>query len=204
MCWIRETRRRSKHAAWFCLALLVGGCQNDDRSVQTYEIQKQVAAPAVATAPTEASEFHWISPLGWQPGRASTMRIASFSVPVAGALGDCSLIALSGDGGGMAANVNRWRAQIGLGPQQPEEVAAAATEIRSEVGTLSYFRLENPENPEGAMLVAMVQVADQTLFAKLTAPLEHLNKAEPSFLDFCRSIDRTRPHETTPPQGNST
>ena len=44
------------------------------------------------------------------------MRLASFEVPYSTGSGDLSIMELSGSGGGLEANVNRWRGQIGLDP----------------------------------------------------------------------------------------
>src|SRR5688572_18937213 len=67
-----------------------------------------------------SSSLRWITPAGWSELPTSAMRVANFRV------GDderaeCYLTLLGGDGGGLAANVNRWRAQMGLGALSADE-----------------------------------------------------------------------------------
>lgn len=184
-CW-----KRAGLAAGLATGLLAAaGCNGEDRSVNTYAVPKSVAsAPEMGAAGAAGNGFVWQAPTGWEPGRKSSMRLASYAVPAKGVMADCSLIALGGRGGGLVANVNRWRGQIGLPPWSETEVKAAATLITGKMGEMTYFRLENPEQPQSAMLVAMIPGAGRTLFAKLTAPLANLDAAEPAFLEFCRSI----------------
>ena len=55
-------------------------------------------------------------PESWQPGRVSSMRLASYALKTDdGAAADISLISLAGTAGGVLDNINRWRGQVGLG-----------------------------------------------------------------------------------------
>ena len=45
------------------------------------------------------------------------MRLASFNAPYGNGIADISVTNFSGDGGGLKANVNRWRKQLGMEPQ---------------------------------------------------------------------------------------
>ena len=58
------------------------------------------------------------------------MRRATFLVK--GADGQSAEIAVSvfpGDVGGLMANINRWRGQIGLGPVAPDEIAGITSDL---------------------------------------------------------------------------
>ena len=69
--------------------------------------------------------FTWVLPEGWEEGKQSSMRLASYNVPLSGGgVGDFSLVQLGGVAGGVMANINRWRGQIGLGDATPEEIAS--------------------------------------------------------------------------------
>ncbi len=55
------------------------------------------------------------TPEGWSESEGSSMRIASYEISLEGfEPGDFSITSFPGDAGGLAANVNRWRQQIGL------------------------------------------------------------------------------------------
>lgn len=63
------------------------------------------------------SKPQWETPAGWQELPATSMRVASFLVSGQnGEKADMSVIKLSGLAGGVLANVNRWRSQVGLEP----------------------------------------------------------------------------------------
>jgi hypothetical protein len=187
----RQWARQGVRAGLVVSLAVMTGCNGEDRSVRSYSVPKSTTAvPQMGLSAASGGEFIWEAPAGWETGRSSSMRLASYSVPAKGVMADCSLIALGGSGGGLVANVNRWRGQIGLPPWGEAEVQGAAMMIEGKMGEMTYFRLENPDQPQSAMLVTMISGAGRTLFAKLSAPLANLDAAEPAFLEFCRSIGR--------------
>jgi hypothetical protein len=135
-------------------SLLAFGCKPDPQ-VARYEV-KSDAAPAPAAAPTppvaaqpvpspavaapmvapasmkaEAASFDapkWGKlPAGWSVGPENGMRKATWIV--AGPDGSKAEIAVTvfpGNVGGLTANVNRWRGQIGLAPANGDDIAASA------------------------------------------------------------------------------
>lgn len=71
----------------------------------------------------ESSGWTWTTPPGWSELPTTSLRVANFRV--AGEVrAECYLTTLSGEGGGLEANVNRWRAQMQAPPLSPAEVAA--------------------------------------------------------------------------------
>ena len=66
----------------------------------------------------------WTAPAGWQERPAANMVLGSFSVP---GKGDVSITSFPGDVGGELANVNRWRAQVGLAPVSEPPKAETVT-----------------------------------------------------------------------------
>ena len=73
-----------------------------------------------APAPeAQGSPLSWTLPPGWQELQASGMRLANLR-PAGHPDAECTLVILGGDGGGLEANVNRWRReQMGLEPLAP-------------------------------------------------------------------------------------
>ncbi len=70
-----------------------------------------------APPPPKRNPWKWEVPQTWQEGKASSVRLASFSV--SGDVGeslDISVTSFPGDVGGLLANVNRWLGQIELSP----------------------------------------------------------------------------------------
>ena len=76
---------------------------------------------------TPASEIippiAWTTPAGWTELPPTAMRTANFH-PGGDPHADCYLTLLNGDGGGLGANVNRWRAQLSLPALSPSEIDA--------------------------------------------------------------------------------
>lgn len=83
------------------------------------------AAPAGSADGSQsgaAGEFAFAAPEGWQVLRPDGMRALDLAV-TRDPRAECYLTVLTGDGGGLAANVDRWRAQMGLAPLESSEYA---------------------------------------------------------------------------------
>jgi hypothetical protein len=77
----------------------------------------------VSGSATKPSGLAWTTPQGWTEKAPSSMRIANFT-PAGDERAECYLTMLSGDAGGLGANVNRWRTQLGLPPLGSRELEA--------------------------------------------------------------------------------
>ncbi len=133
-------------------SLLAFGCKPAPQ-VARYEVKSEAAPAAQAPAPAvpasvgvapapapmvapasmkaEAASFDapkWAKlPTGWSVGPENAMRKATWIV--AGPNGSKAEIAVTvfpGSVGGLTANVNRWRGQLGLPPAGADEIAASA------------------------------------------------------------------------------
>ena len=167
----------------------------EEPSIKQYRVQKAPSSPAplesTVTAPS-GLPFTWSVPDGWREGKASSMRVASYEAPLNGETGDFSLIRLSGAAGGIAANVNRWRGQIGLGPVSSEEISHITQAAKTAQGVpYLLVTLINPDNPANAIIAAIIQRSDFVLFAKLTASRTGVESAQSSFKAFCDSLTFT-------------
>ena len=110
------------------LAIMLLSCDTDDH-VRTYRLPKIKTSKnphQIKDVTIKPSGFTWKKPDSWIPSRGSSMRLASFEIPCSGGVGELSIIQLGGEGGGLEANVNRWRGQIGLGPLSRLEIEAEA------------------------------------------------------------------------------
>jgi hypothetical protein len=67
--------------------------------------------------------LHWTTPSGWREVAPTSLRQANF-VLGGDVEAQCYLTVLAGDGGGVAANVNRWREQMSLEHMTAVEVDA--------------------------------------------------------------------------------
>ena len=150
-----------------------------------------MASTPVATATGAA--LTWTAPARWVAKPASAMRKGSYTIAgEGGATADLAITAFPGDVGGEAANVNRWRGQLGL-PALPETAAPAALQ-RIEAHGLKLAVLDVPGTASGApgrLLGAMVPFDGATWFFKLTGPDALVAAEKAAFLEFLASVQPT-------------
>jgi len=144
--------------------------------------------PALPAGPS-AELPRWKVPSHWIAGGPRAMRLASFTIPGDGnASGDVSISTLASGGGGLLANVNRWRGQVGL---TPTDEAALAKEAQSI--TLPGRQKATVVDLGGAsanrILGAIVPDGDKAWFFKLTGPDALVVKERENFLAWLKSIE---------------
>jgi hypothetical protein len=145
-------------------------------------------------AASDAANPQWSVPAGWQEGRASSMRRATFLVN--GADGQGAEIVVSvfpGDVGGLVANINRWRGQIGLGPVAPDEIAGMTSDldVNGTKATVVDFKADSA--PQGKtqparMIVVTVPHAGSSWFFKMTGDAPLVDTQKDAFLQFVKSV----------------
>jgi hypothetical protein len=136
-------------------------------------------AVAVATGP----ELVWTAPADWKPTAGSAMRKGSYAVSGPEGTGDLSITAFPGDVGGNLANVNRWRAQLGLPPVTTVDEAVQPLDANG----LHMLVFEGANGGQG-MVAAIVPRPADTWFFKLTGPDALVARTKPAFLDFLRTV----------------
>lgn len=180
---------------------MLSGCP-ENPSVVKYQAPKpekvEAAAPSMAMMPnsdlppalTGSGNIEWAMPEGWVDGKASSMRMASFAIPHSdGTTGDVSLVQLAGMAGGMVANVNRWRGQVGLQDLSAEALMRELDE-RVTVGGHKYLVVEMFNETSGnAIMAGIYESGGATLFAKLSTNKAGMNEARDGFYQFCDSIN---------------
>ena len=129
---------------------------------------------------------NWQVPSGWKAAGPKPMRLASFDIPDAAGNGDVSISKLSGNGGGLLANVNRWRGQVGLAPLEAGALAANSKTVATAGGDSgTWVELVGTEK---TILGAIVARGEVSWFFKLTAPAAVAAKNRDAFEQFVRSI----------------
>lgn len=148
-----------------------------------------MAASGPAAGP---ASFTWTTPPGWEELPTSQMRQANFKI---GTAGECYLSVLPGGGGGLAANLNRWRKQMNLPDLSEAEIAALPKKslLGKEAAYLSlegaYSGMGNQPTQENYRLLGMVLVDGGTAyFVKMTGPAAEIAAQEENFLAFCASL----------------
>ena len=149
-------------------------------------------APADSAAPDVAPQatLTWTAPADWQAKPLGAMRLGSFTVSGDGGDADVSIIAFPGEAGGLLANINRWRGQLGLAPLAEGDLASATTAFDG-TGGLHFTVVDLTGQTAGAparMLGAVLSFGGQTYFFKLTGPDALVAREKPAFLDFLKTV----------------
>lgn len=166
-------------------------------------------APADGTKPDGAADaanaanplggsnqgISWTMPAGWTRAADKPTRVATLKPPEARQT-ECAITSLSGEGGGLKSNVDRWRGQMGLAASTPEEFAKLPrVTICGREGVLldllgSFEDAMNARSlPQARMLGAVVLLSDRSLFLKLTGPQDEVDEAvRTGFLELCSSL----------------
>ena len=180
----------------------------ESREISTHATPPQPNVPSAvrfydnepaAAEPQQQVPLVWETPNGWKEAPAGAsgmagMRLINLAFGPAGE-GECYLSAMPGAAGGLAANVNRWRTQMGLPEMSEEELAKLPkkTFLGREATFVSFdgdFKgMDAASAKTGYRMVGLVQPAPEfTLFVKMTGPKELVAANEAAFDQFCQSI----------------
>jgi hypothetical protein len=146
--------------------------------------------------PVGGDGFTWEVPRGWLPEPRRPMRTVTFKLP--GPDTECYVVVLGGDGGGLAANVNRWRGQMGQ-PDLASDGLAALTRIPMLGGEGTVVSIDggyegmSGESLEAAtMLGAVCLLPGRSVFVKMIGPTANVEREHEAFLEFCKSMKEAR------------
>ena len=155
------------------------------------------AAPAAPVStntekvPAEAGLPNWQAPEGWQERAPGPMLTAAWTATGEnGAQADVTVSKLSGDGGGLVANVNRWRGQLGLQPASESEITSAVEwqEIGSGRSYLVDLKGTNVRSGQPARMLAVgVPTENETWFYKFMGDDAVIEKERARFIQFIQS-----------------
>jgi hypothetical protein len=99
---------------------------NEERFVLALPQQQPAGMPMGQDGAGQPQLFHWQMPEGWSEVEPTAMRLINLRF---GEAGEAYLSFLSDGGGGVVANANRWRGQMGLEPMSESEIAALPTKL---------------------------------------------------------------------------
>jgi hypothetical protein len=152
------------------------------------------ASPGLQTA--SGPGLGWTAPATWAAKPASMMRKATYAISAAGATADLAITAFPGDVGGDAANVNRWRGQVGLPPVGDAEAIASIQRITVNGLTVGIVDVCDTTAANPVHLIgAIVPYEGATWFFKLLGPDAVVAPEKAAFLDFIKTV---KPAPTAP------
>jgi hypothetical protein len=146
-----------------------------------------------ATVPPGAGDQpQWQIPNGWTEVAHSPFLVAKFQVAGDGGLkAEINVSTSSGDGGGLLANVNRWRGQLSLAAMDQAALDKIATSLDLPSGKATVVDIpgEGAENSDKMRcLGVMVPVGGDTWFYKLMGSESVVAREKEALLKFVRSV----------------
>ena len=137
-------------------------------------------------------QLQWTLPAGWTEVPPSEMRVASFKVSGQnGAEAEVSVVPLPGMAGGDAANVNRWRGQVGLPAATADELQkmAEAVQVGDQPAKLYDIAGQNSGGGNAKRILGVIQQRDGTTwFFKMTGDAGLVEQQKPEFVAFLKSL----------------
>ena len=204
-------------------AVCLGGCGDDEKSYEFAEVRELENGSYRGTPPMPSGDrfgfradgmpggghgdphgsmgqapepkFTWSLPAGWENLPASGMRKGSWRV-AGDEQTDCSLTMLQGVGGGLLANVNRWRAEMGLEPTSEDEAQKLASRTLFErpatyidlAGNFSGGRGGKGAVEGARMLGLVLSLNAATIFLKFTGPANVVTANKEAFEALADSL----------------
>lgn len=153
----------------------------------TDEQMKEMAArmPTGSAKPQAAEGVLFTLSAGWtEKSPPGPMLLHEFAAGDARA----TVSMLGGDGGGLLANVNRWRGQIGLAAMEQQALMKSATPVK--VDGIEGWRVELTGQGEGAKatLGVIVERGGATWFFKMNGQADAVKSQTGAFDAFVQSV----------------
>jgi hypothetical protein len=147
--------------------------------------------PAMQTSSESQSKAQWTVPPGWTQEPPAQMLLAKFSASDQAARAEISVSSFPGDVGGLLANVNRWRRQVGLPAIDETQMAKAVQEldVQSDKGALLDVTGTDAKSGQPARLIGVaVPHAGQTWFFKMIGDANVVAREKDPFTKFVQSV----------------
>jgi hypothetical protein len=140
-------------------------------------------------APGDAPKFK--PPSNWSESTPGPMILKSYVASNSGKNAKVTISFLGGTGGGIFANIGRWRGQLGLPPIDDDKAASLMQSLETDGGkaTLVDFSGTDAKTGEAARLIAViVPHGDNTWFYKLMGDGNVVEVEKPAFVKFVQAV----------------
>lgn len=165
--------------------LLAPGCRRD--RIRRYRVSKEIRKPAPAAA---GPALDWHAPQAWASETPGPAQLARFRIDGSdNSQAVASITALTGEAGGLLANVNRWRTQLGL--EAATETDSVTEKVATGVGQALLVSLTGEpagEKAGRAMLVAVLPHEGETWFFKIVGDGKVVEAARPGLLTMLTKL----------------
>lgn len=126
----------------------------------------------------------WTPPSDWSPQTPGQMVAASFKAGE----GTVSVSTFPGDVGGLLANVNRWRGQVGLGGLKEEELSQHVVSLEGGAKLVDVTGTDLASGNPKRLVGVIVPHSGQTWFYKLTGGEEAVSAQKDALVKFAQTV----------------
>lgn len=147
--------------------------------------------PGMAETAQAAGEFQFNTPAGWQNKPPSGIRKAELSYDGDSGSATITVTVFPGDVGGLLANINRWRGQVGLPAMNANDLHQVATERILSKHRGTYVRLLGEDQ---SILGGLLPFHGKSWFFKMSGDTTAILSQEDAFSQFLDSIAIEDPH----------
>jgi len=133
----------------------------------------------------------WKVPSEWQEQSPGQINLAKWVVgsDSGGGSAEVTVSAFPGDVGGLLANVNRWRGQVGLGNISQADLSSNVTPVDVPGGKAMLVDVTGSKNGQKARLIgAIVPREGRTWFFKLMGDEQVAEKQKSVFVKFVQTV----------------
>lgn len=165
--------------------LTILGCSKPPITVYRIPHEAPIALPGEAM-PAPSGQLDWTLPSGWASQPATPPRLATFAI--SGGKGcEVTITQFPGDAGGLLANVNRWRGQLGLNPIEESQLESSVQHKQPGQFLFTDVSLVDSAGAK-ALRVALFSFSNATYFIKLTGNPADVSRAGASFDVFLKGL----------------
>ena len=173
--------------------------------LESISLDKTTATPAPRFATTNTRKTprtgedsaipakpNWRVPPGWREEPPSQMLLGKFTLEGdSGAKAEVTVSAFPGDVGGLLANINRWRGQVGLQGLAESDLSSNVTslDVDGTKATVIDVNGVSPKTGQKTRLIgAIVPRTGKTWFFKLSGDEQVAEKEKAAFVKFVQTI----------------
>jgi hypothetical protein len=151
-----------------------------------------MAAQTVPAASSGQDKPSWQVPADWKEVPGGQFLVTKFLLSGAGDAQAAVNVSMSaGDGGGLLANLNRWRGQLGLAPTTEADLPKQVQPLAGSDGMTMLAEIAGTDPKTGQkthLLAAIVPQAQQTWFYKLMGNEQLVEQQREAFTKFVQSV----------------
>ena len=151
-----------------------------------------ISAPPTSEVASSEGKPKWEVPTDWKEIPGGQFLVAKFTLTGDGGAQAAVNVSMSaGNGGGLAANVNRWRGQLGQSPWGEAELQKQVKEIPVATGTATFVEISGNDARTGqpaSLVGAMVMQSGQAWFYKLMGDAKVVESQKAVFTKFVQTV----------------